>query len=359
MGIASWAADETPPAPARAATEPATDRKAPGPFAVETAVYDWVDAARDRQVPVKIYYPKTGDGPFPVIIFSHGLGGTREGYEYLGRHWASYGYVCVHVQHKGSDDAAWKGAENPMQSMRRASVNPANVVNRPLDVRFAISQMERLNREESPFKGRLDLERVGMAGHSFGAYTTLAVIGEVFISKRGIPVSLPDPRVRAAIAMSAPVPARTDDFDETFGSIKVPCLHMTGTADDSPLSDTKAADRRIPFDHIKIADQYLVTFKGGDHMIFPGRLRPAGDGVKTAGGFDLLPGMNGNPEKDALFHEFILMSTTAFWDAYLKGDAAAKAWLAGGGFEAALGQDGTFEKKPAPENKPPASAPGR
>ena len=39
-----------------------------------------------------------------MIVFSHGLGGTRDGYEYLGRHWASYGYVSVHLQHKGSDD---------------------------------------------------------------------------------------------------------------------------------------------------------------------------------------------------------------------------------------------------------------
>ena len=70
-------------------------RKPAGPAAVETVAYDWHDAKRDRRVPVKIYYPKTGNGPFPVIIFSHGLGGSREGYEYLGRHWASWGYVSV------------------------------------------------------------------------------------------------------------------------------------------------------------------------------------------------------------------------------------------------------------------------
>ena len=74
-----------------------------GPFAVETASFDWTDAARNREVPVKIYYPKDGAGTCPLIVFSHGLGGSREGYEYLGRHWASHGYVSVHVQHKGSD----------------------------------------------------------------------------------------------------------------------------------------------------------------------------------------------------------------------------------------------------------------
>jgi predicted dienelactone hydrolase len=76
-----------------------------GKYAVETISFDWHDKARDRDVPVKLHYPKTGAGPFPVIIFSHGLGGSRDGYEYLGRHWASHGYVSVHLQHKGSDTA--------------------------------------------------------------------------------------------------------------------------------------------------------------------------------------------------------------------------------------------------------------
>src|SRR6185369_13262736 len=83
-----------------------------GPFAVAVTRYDWVDAARNnRPVPVKIYAPEKGAGPFPVIVFSHGLGGSREAYEYLGRHWASHGYVVAHVQHEGSDDQVWKGKE--------------------------------------------------------------------------------------------------------------------------------------------------------------------------------------------------------------------------------------------------------
>lgn len=46
----------------------------PGPFAVETAQFTWRDRLRHRDVPVKIYMPR-GNGPFPAIIFSHGLGG--------------------------------------------------------------------------------------------------------------------------------------------------------------------------------------------------------------------------------------------------------------------------------------------
>ena len=299
----------------------------PGPFAVGVATYDWVDKTRDREVPVKIYFPKTGRGPFPIIIFSHGLGGSRDGYEYLGRHWAGHGYVSVHLQHKGSDTAVWKGQARPLEAMRNSLTDPRNAINRPLDVRFAIDEMEKISREQGPLGGRLDLSHIGMAGHSFGAWTTLAVIGEAFIGPGGRESSLPDPRVKAAIAMSAPAPRDRATFDKAFATVKVPCLHMTGTLDDSPIGDTKAKDRRVPFDHIRGADQYLVTFAGGDHMIFSGRGRLAGG------------------SKDAAFQALILTATTAFWDAYLKGDRRAKAFLTGEGLVKTLGDEGRLERR--------------
>src|SRR5579863_6163408 len=80
----------------------------PGTNQVGIIRYEWQDASRDREVPVKIYYPTNGAGPFPVIIFSHGLGGSREGYAYLGEDWVAHGYVSVHVQHHGSDQGIFK-----------------------------------------------------------------------------------------------------------------------------------------------------------------------------------------------------------------------------------------------------------
>jgi predicted dienelactone hydrolase len=315
-------------------------KKSAGPFAVETVLYDWVDLTRNREVPVKIYFPKTGDGlpaealakagPFPVIIFSHGLGGSREGYEYLGRHWASHGYVSVHLDHKGSDAEVWKAdPQDPMKGMRESIADPRNALSRAFDVRFAIDRMAKLNREDSPFKGRLDLDHVGLAGHSFGAWTTLAVAGQTAAALERGKLKLADARVKAAIAMSSPVTPNAKRSD-AYAGIKIPILHMTGTKDMVPILMPDAADRRIPFDRITGADQYLVTFEGGDHMIFPGHKRVMGGG-----------------EKDPVFHDLIRQTSTAFWDAYLKNDAKARTWLADGGFEAVLGKDGKFEKKPA------------
>ena len=176
-----------------------------GPYQVETGYYEWNDTARDREVPVKIYFPLKGDGPFPLIIFSHGLGGSREGYEYLGRHWASYGYITVHVQHKGSDVSIWQHSAQARESLRKSVKNAGNAINRTLDISFVIDKMENINNESDALKGRIDLQHIGMAGHSFGAWTTLAVAGEVFTGSNGSEMNLAEPRIKAAIAMQCSV----------------------------------------------------------------------------------------------------------------------------------------------------------
>lgn len=297
-----------------------------GPYKVGVVQYDWVDAQRNRSVPVKIYYPIDYNTPCPLIVFSHGLGGSREGYEYLGRHWASWGYVSVHVQHKGSDSDIWKETGvNSMAALRNAAANPRNAIERPKDISFAIDQMENLNKEAGLFKGRVDMKRIGVAGHSFGAYTTLAVAGQV-VGGWLFEKSFADSRVKAAIPMSAPVNKR-QSLQKAFGKITIPCMHMTGTLDESPVGNTSAKDRRLPFDYIKAKEQYLVTFNGGDHMIFSGRLRR--DSIEN--------------RKDEHFQSLIKVSTTAFWGAYLKGDQEAKIWLKKGGLVKFMGDDAVVE----------------
>ena len=208
-------------------------------------------------------------------------------------------------------------------------------------MRFALDQLEKMNKEGKAWKGRLDLDRVGVAGHSFGAWTALAAIGEAFVTPLGKEIVVADPRIKAAVAMSAAPPRNKERYDKAFGAVKVPCLHMTGTLDDSPVSDVKAADRRVPFDRIHLADQYLIVFEGGDHMTFADSRGSHAFG-KLVGD---RPGMRGDRSLDAHFQELIRSTSTAFWDAYLRDDAAAKAWLTEGACKEALGKEATFEKK--------------
>lgn len=291
---------------------------APGTNAVDSVHCEWHDASRDRDVPVKIYFPKTGAGPFPVILFSPGLGGTREGYAYLGEYWAAHGYVSVHLQHCGSDDGIFQngGMRHLADTLRAVIENPTNSFNRAWDVSFAIDQLEKLNHEESPLQNRLNLSRLGMAGHSFGAATTLIVVGE---QGPDADEKFLDPRIKAAIAMSSPM------FNGIrFDAIHVPVFVMTGTHD---AGFTRAADRRTVFDGITSPGTCLVIFNGADHFTFSGHFHWW------------------QKWKDQKFQPLTQVATTAFWDAHLRGDAGAKAWLEQGSFTAFLHGAGTFELK--------------
>lgn len=305
--------------------------------------YDWLDQTRGRRVPVKIYYPRLGRGPWPVIIFSHGLGGTREGYAYLGRFWAGRGYVSVHLQHPGSDDSVWRGL-GPLLAwwaLNLAAKDPKNAWDRIRDVSFVLDRLAVLNRSPGPLSGRLDLKRIGLSGHSFGAFTTLAVGGQTFF-RQGVGYRLADQRIKALVALSPPVARRRGDYHRQYGSIRLPCLHMTGTLDHSPIrGGARARERRIPFDHMSGADQYLITFQDGDHMIFAEARFRYGPRRPYAG-------------KDPRFRRLIALASTAFWDAYLKGDRRARAWLIGGGLKKLLGREGRLEMKLRRPAVPPA-----
>jgi len=291
----------------------------------------WQDKLRQREVPAKIYYPVGLKGSAPVVIFSHGLGGSREGYEYLGKFWAENGLISIHLQHPGSDEEVWRGKKDPLTEMRKAAANIANATERAKDVSFALDTLEEINVREGPLKDLIDIQKIGLAGHSFGAHTTLLIAGQQMVWPGGRALSFADKRVKAAMPMSAPVPLNRRNLDKVYGAISIPCFHMTGTLDDSPIGETKAEERRIPFDHIKNSDQYLVIFKDGDHMIFSGRPRWTGIG--------------GRGEKDEQFQEMIKKLSLVFWKAYLEGNKEAKKWLREGGAQKYLNGLASFEYK--------------
>jgi len=298
-----------------------------GPFHVQTAIYDWFDEERNREVPAKLYFPKDATGELPLIIFSHGLGGTRQGYEYVGRHWASHGYICVHVQHRGSDNETSKNTGKPSEALRKAAVSFENLYNRPKDVTFAIDHMEQFNGDKSSeFHDRVNMDKVGVAGHSFGGYTAHAVSGRLIWGPEGI-VDLHDKRIKACIAISAPA-RDTDEFRKSFEKFNKPCLHITGVHDTSPIGETKVEHRRLPFDSVKSKDHYLVNFSDADHMVFTGKVWPGRDATV-----------------DVEIHRLVKAVTTLFWAAYLAGDKHARQLLMEDGLKTILGSKALVEKK--------------
>jgi predicted dienelactone hydrolase len=294
----------------------------------------WFDSVRGRSVPARIYYPKTSPKNaqsdselFPVIVFSTGLGRSRDDCAYLGQHWAGCGYVAVHVQHKGSDEDVRQGTLRPRKELQQAFYSPQNIRNRPIDIIFVIQQLDQMQRNGQSPGNRCDMSRIGVAGHDFGAQTVLGLAGQVLPGQ----IAFDEPRVKAIVAMSSPVPLGKVPLDVAYGDIVRPCLHITGTADNSIVGTTQASQRRLPFDHMSGADQYLVTFYGADHMTYSGHLRAA------------------NSTHDAMYQHRIAECTAVFWDAYLKDDPSAKAWLAEGSLSTHLNTTARVEKKLAPD----------
>lgn len=292
---------------------------------ISTARFNWYDSARRRNVPALVFYPSDGSDRAPVIIYSHGLGRSPGSCAYLGRYWARYGYCCVHLQHFGSDESVWRGKLRPMQALKMAYANSQNHYNRPEDVSFAIDQLQRLRQEQSPVAQRMDLGRIGVAGNDLGAQTALALAGQLLPGGR----HFTDPRVKAIVALSPPVLLGRVPLDEAYTEIHVPCLHVRGTEDDGRVGTTQAWQRRVPFDRIEGSDQYLITLVGADHMVYDGHVLARRD----------------NPQ-DPMFRRLVQTATTAFWDAYLKGDASKTQWLEQNGLRRQLGGYARLEHKP-------------
>src|SRR6478735_2320363 len=87
--------------------------KAPG---AKVTTLDLSVPGEKRQVPLRVFLPSS-TAPAPVVFFSHGLGGSREGNAFMGEHWAARGYVAVFLQHPGSDTSVWQG-ERPAKAMQ-------------------------------------------------------------------------------------------------------------------------------------------------------------------------------------------------------------------------------------------------
>ncbi len=261
----------------------------PGPFTVAPfADETWFDSARAYSMPVRIYAPALshGNGPFPLIVLSHGLAGSIGAFDNLSAYLSSHGYICVMIEH--------------------ADARPDSRIERPKDVTFALDVL--LASPANPFlSGRIDATRLAHAGHSFGAFTTLALLGARYRESGALSpvVSFPDTRIKCGVALSPQGATTLGLFSGSWDNITRPSLTMHGTLDSAPGTDDPLT-RRQPYDEMPAGNKAHLTLDQGEHNDFSD---------------------TGIAEEGDRFSRWYFPATLAFLDANLKNDPTAREWL--------------------------------
>jgi dienelactone hydrolase len=246
-------------------------------------------AGRDRTIDVRVTYPE-GNGPFPVIVFSHGSGASKEEYQPLVRAWASAGYVVLQPNHADAHVNRNKQDRSKVPTSRAQ------------DISALIDHLDDVESKVPSLHGKLDRQHIGIGGHSFGGQTVQLIGGY----RMGGTENLRDDRVIAAVLL-APPGAGATDTPASWSNMRLPMLtivgaHDTGRGGQSPLWRTDA------FQNATAPDDYLIVVDRAEHLL-------GGISEKRSDGQPV-------PQSPDDLH-LVFAATTAFWNAYLKDDGTA------------------------------------
>ncbi|MEH1905809.1 MAG: alpha/beta hydrolase [Nostoc sp.] len=274
------------------------DLHVPGKFKSQKYTLKFFDSRRNRLLLTDVYIPNI-QKTAPVIVISHGLGLDSSNFQYLATHLASYGFAVVVPNHPGSD------AKQLHSLLNRRAIEVAETgefKDRPLDITYILNQLEKDNQSDSRFKGRLNLQQVGVFGQSLGGYTALALAGakinfqqlkqdcqpaalqntwnmslllqcralELSIGKSDKDYNLRDERVKAAIAVN---PITSSIFGKAgLSQTKTPVM-IVSSSDDTVAP--ALAEQILPFSWFRNSQKYFVMLVGGTHFSTIGNGNPA------------------------------------------------------------------------------------
>ena len=313
-----------------------------GKFIAKKQTLKFFDVIRGRLLSTDIYLPNIPSS-VPVIVISHGIGTDSSNFRYLADRLATNGFAVIVPNHPGSDTKQIKSLLNGSAS---EVAQPEEFVNRPLDVKFVLDELEKLNNTDSPFKKRLNLQQVGVFGQSFGGYTALALAGAKINSEKiakdcnqkalkqtwnmslllqcriqelqaNKPVkqyNLYDERVKAVIAVN---PITSSIFGKTgLSQIKTPVMMVTSS------EDTVAPalyEQILPFSWIANPHKYLVQLEGATHF------STIGDGKDSSEQVGLPSKLIGDNPKQA--QSYMKYVSLPFFQSYVSGNLQYRPYL--------------------------------
>ena len=277
--------------------------------------------------------PATTTGPAPLVIVSHGYPGNRYLISHLGENLASKGFIVVSIDHKDSTYDDQKAFASTLY-------------NRAYDQLFVLNEMERLGTPNSGsfLAGRVDAGRTGVVGYSMGGYGVVNLVGGGYSKASETLTGAPpnrllaergaanpeyrkaiDARVKAAIAI-APW-GMVGGFWEAEGlkGISTPMLFVAGSVDE--VAGYEKGTKAI-YQAAVNADRYLLTFVNAGHnagapIPAPKETYASPEAGRPAAFAHYVDAVWDTSRMNNILDHF----ATAYFDLYLKGDEAKRAYL--------------------------------
>lgn len=272
------------------------------------------DSKREKDLPVRVVYPDTftTDGSAPTIIFSHGAGGSGNFYNPLATEWATHGYIVIlptHsdslVENAGEDSDTTRGDRvRELLKRRREGARGAGGLdfsdwaNRPRDVSFLIDQLDEIESQVPAINDRIDSDRIGVGGHSFGAFTAQLIGGTDPIG----PGEFSDQRAQCVLHIS-PQGVGGLLTESSWDTFVGPALTISGDNDEGRNGEP-AIWRRDGFDRSPEDTHTLLWIDDAYHNF---------GGISGR----VLPGPNHGPANPHHV-DLVKRATLAFWDHHLR-----------------------------------------
>ncbi|MFB7918173.1 alpha/beta hydrolase family protein [Streptomyces sp. NPDC056061] len=268
---------------------------------------------RGEDLQVRLSAPATG-GDLPVIVFSHGYGWSMNGYAPLADHWAAQGFVVVQPTHLDSRTLGIPAEDPRTPRMWRHRIE---------DLTRVLDGLDTLQAAVPGLAGRLDRDRIAVAGHSWGAQSASALLGARVLDADGTPgEDMSDPRAKAGVLLALTglgddlTPFAAEHFPfmrPSFATMAAPALVVAGDKDQSHLS-TRGPDWFTDPYTLSPGPKSLLTLFGAEHSL---------GGIP---GYEVAETTDENPARVALIQHLttaFLRSTLLGEDSDWKADATA------------------------------------
>ncbi|MBD2521506.1 alpha/beta hydrolase [Nostoc sp. FACHB-133] len=312
------------------------DLRSPGKFRWQKKSLELNDVSRSRRLPVDIYLPTTQNSeltdqnsqspPFPLIVISHGLASDRSTFVYLAEHLASYGFAVAVLEHPGSNAKRFQqyfaGLASPPE--------PEEFINRPLDIKYLLDELQRLEKSDPTLHRKLNFQQVGAIGQSFGGYTVLTLAGATINFERlrqdcntnyssfnlslllqceasKLPqknYQLKDDRIKAIMAIN-PIDSLVLG-EGGVSQIKMPVMLVAGSQD---IFAPPVFEQIRPFTWLSDPNKYLALIENATHFSAIAEPTPENDILPVP------PALLG-PDRDAVY-SYLNALSVAFMETHL------------------------------------------